>query len=285
MKQNNMTPEEMNQLVCLAVEGDALALESLLTNIQDTVFNLSLRMLGLLEDAQDATQDILIKIMTKLSTYRKESSFTTWVYRIAVNYLIDYKKSMFSRHPLSFEFYGMNIERGGTDECVYSYDDVEANLLAEELKMSCSNVMLQCLDARDRCIFILGTMFKLDSQLAGEVLDMSPENYRQRLCRIRKKVGDFLSNYCGESKTGMCSCKRRVPYAISTKRLDPKQLSFMNMKVLEEEQLLACKDNMEQLDQLSLLFEGLPQYKMPESAKQFIDRLMDSVQMKNIQNI
>ena len=41
--------------------------------------------------------------------------------------------------------------------------------------------MLQCLDTESRCAFILGTMFRLDSAAAGEVLGISPENYRQRL--------------------------------------------------------------------------------------------------------
>ena len=50
---------------------------------------------------------------------------------------------------------------------------MERSILAEELKMSCTNVLLQCLDAESRCIFVLGTMFKLDSRIAGEILDMT----------------------------------------------------------------------------------------------------------------
>ena len=100
-----MESSKVNELIDLAAGGNGAALEELFAGIQDFVFNLSLRMLGTISDAEDATQEILINVMTKLSTFRRESKFTTWVYRIAVNYLINYKKSMFSHQPLSFEYY------------------------------------------------------------------------------------------------------------------------------------------------------------------------------------
>ena len=89
-----MNQQETNRLIDLALDGNAEGLEQLLASVQDMVFNLSLRMLGTVPDAEDAAQDILVRIMTSLSTFRKESSFQTWVYRIATNYLINYKKSM-----------------------------------------------------------------------------------------------------------------------------------------------------------------------------------------------
>ncbi len=57
-------------------------------------------MLGTFADAEDAAQDILLKMITHLSSFRGESAFTTWVFRIAVNHLKDYKKHMFAKYPL-----------------------------------------------------------------------------------------------------------------------------------------------------------------------------------------
>ena len=68
-----------------ALDGNAEGLEQLLLSVQDLIFNLSLRMLGTVPDAEDATQDILVRIMTSLSTFRKESIFQTGVYRIGMN--------------------------------------------------------------------------------------------------------------------------------------------------------------------------------------------------------
>lgn len=103
-------------------------------------------MLGTFHDAEDATQDIILKVITQLSSFRGESAFSTWVFRIATNYLLSYKKHMFARYPLSFEYYGNDIENAPIGEIPDLTQDVEKSLLAEELKLSCTNVMLQCLD-------------------------------------------------------------------------------------------------------------------------------------------
>lgn len=138
------------------------------------MFNLSLRMLGTFPDAEDAAQDIMMKIITHLSSFKKESAFSTWVFTIASNYLKDYKKHMFAQFPLSFEYYSDDIENGNIRDVPDLTQNVEKSILAEELKYSCTNVMLQCLDTESRCIFVLGTMFKLDSRIAGDILGITP---------------------------------------------------------------------------------------------------------------
>ena len=155
---NKKTNEELRALVDKAVSGDKKSLEELVADVQDIVFNLSLRMLGTFADAEDATQDILLKMITHLSSFRGESAFTTWVFRIAVNHLKNYKKHMFAQHPLNFEYYGDDIKNGKIQDLPDLSQNVERDILAEELKMSCTNVMLQCLDVENRCIFILGSI-------------------------------------------------------------------------------------------------------------------------------
>lgn len=278
-----MEEQRTLELVEAAVDGDSQALEEVLLSVQDFIFNMSLRMLGSVPDAEDATQEILVRIMTNLSAFRRESKFTTWVYRITVNFLLNYKKSMFAAHPLDFEFYGNDIKYAVLDETDRLVEQLDREALSEELKMSCTNVMLQCLDPESRCIFILGTMFKVDSRLAGEILEMSPENYRQKLSRIRKKVGAFLEEYCGLSGHGMCSCKKRVGYAVSQNRLNPKRLEYSTLQRLDNQTLTACRQEMEKLDELSLVFEELPGYASPDVSRRMLHTLLQSPQMKNIQ--
>ena len=167
---NKKTKEELQALVDQATSGDKKALETLVAQVQDMVFSLSLRMLGTFADAEDAAQDILLKMITHLSSFRGDSAFTTWVFCIAVNHLKNYKKHMFAHYPLSFEFYGDDIQNANIQDVPDLTQNVDKELLAEELKMSCTNVMLQCLDTESRCIFILGTMFKVDSRIAGDIL-------------------------------------------------------------------------------------------------------------------
>lgn len=89
-----------NQLISLSVNGDRKALEQLLAGVQDLVFNLSLRMLGTIIEAQDASQDIMVKIITNLSSFKQNSLFSTWVYRLSVNSLLNHRKTILSKqHP------------------------------------------------------------------------------------------------------------------------------------------------------------------------------------------
>ncbi len=281
---NKKTNEELQALVNKATAGDKKALETLVTGVQDIVFNLSLRMLGTFADAEDATQDILLKMITHLSSFRGDSSFTTWVFSIAANHLKNYKKHMFARYPLNFEYYGDDIENGKVQDVPDLTQNVEKDVLAEELKMSCTNVMLQCLDTESRCIFILGTMFKIDSRIAGDILEMTPEAFRQRLSRIRRKMADFLGQYCGEYGGGRCKCKDRVNYAIQSHRINPLQLDYTAATEISIQTMLDVKNAMEDIDDLSQDFSFCKPYQSPERTKHLIQEFLDSTQFSIIQN-
>ncbi len=280
---NKKTNDELLALVHKATEGDKKALETLVADVQDIVFNLSLRMLGTFADAEDAAQDILLKMITHLSSFKGGSAFTTWVFSIAVNHLKNYKKHMFARYPLSFEYYGDDIENGKIQDVPDLTQNVEKDILAEELKMSCTNVMLQCLDAESRCIFILGTMFKIDSRIAGDILGMTPEAYRQRLSRVRKKMAEFLGQYCGEYGNGRCKCRDRVNYAIQSHRLNPLGLDYVAAAEIPVETMLDVKSAMEDIDDLSQDFSFCKPYQSSERTKHLIKEFLDSTQLSVIQ--
>ena len=280
----NKTNEQLQALVAEATAGDKKALETLIASVQDIVFNMSLRMLGTFADAEDATQDILLKMITHLSSFRGESAFTTWVFRIAANHLKNYRKHMFAKYPLNFAYYGEDIENAKIQDVPDLTQNVEKDILAEELKQSCTNVMLQCLDVESRCIFILGTMFRLDSRIAAEVLEMTPEAYRQRLSRVRKKMAEFLGQYCGAYGSGKCNCKDRVNYAIQNHRINPLQLDYVPAAKIPIQTTVDVKNAMEEIDDLSQDFSFCKPYASPERTKHLIQEFLDSTQLSIIQN-
>lgn len=98
-----------------AKDGDKVALEAVVRAIQDRVYGLAMRMLGHPADAEDATQEILIKIVTHLSDFRHESAFMTWVYRIAANSLLTIRKSRAEREELTFVRFGERLSEGLAD--------------------------------------------------------------------------------------------------------------------------------------------------------------------------
>jgi RNA polymerase sigma factor (sigma-70 family) len=274
--------EELLSLIEKATVGEKESLETVILSVQDFVFNLSLRMLGSFPDAEDAAQDILLKVITHLSSFKGESAFSTWVFRIAVNHLKNYQKHMFAKFPLSFEFYGDDIKNGNKDDIPDLTQNVEASILAEELKLSCTNVMLQCLDTESRCIFILGTMFRVDSRIAGDILGITPEAYRKRLSRIRSRMADFLTEYCGEYGNGTCHCADRINYALQNHRINPSQLSFTTAVPMET--MAEVKEAMEDIDDLSQTFSFCKAYQSPERLKAFIQNFLNGASFSVVRN-
>src|SRR2546421_12657821 len=98
-----------------ACGGDRVALDDLVRAIQDDIYGVAVRMLWNREDAEDATQEILIRVVTRLSQFDFRSSLKTWIYRIAVNYVLDVKKSPVEHMRVNFKQFGDDLIEGLSD--------------------------------------------------------------------------------------------------------------------------------------------------------------------------
>ena len=214
----------LEDLARLAIDGDRGALDLVVRDLQGRVYHLALRMLWTKEDAEDATQEILVRIVTHLSQFDFRSRLHTWAYRVAVNYILDVKKSAIERLHLSFERFADSLHIGmdvGVDA------DVEHSVLVEEVKVGCTLAMLQCLDRPHRLAYVLGEIMDLSGPEAAEVLDISPELFRKRLQHARASVLSFTKSYCGlASDAAPCRCDRQVASAVRDGRVNPQQLVF-----------------------------------------------------------
>ncbi len=222
-----MVNQQLEDWVKKAKEGDREALEQIVLRVKDRVYHLSLKMLLYPEEAKDATQDILIKIITHLGTFRGDSQFTTWVYRVATNMLLSRKGKKTQAFRLSFDEYADLIDRGQSELVHYTQNEGELSLLEEEVKMSCTQGLLLCLEDQARLVYILGELLELTSQQGAEILDLSPANFRKILSRSRVKIRGFLQQKCGlVEPSHSCRCKKKIDYLISDKVIDPEQLRF-----------------------------------------------------------
>src|SRR5438034_5991215 len=97
-------------LVARANAGEQPALEELVRRHQAWIYNIAIRMLAHPQDAEDATQEILIKAITRLSSFEGRSSFRTWLYRIVVNHVLNMKRGRTEQTPLSFRSYGQELD-------------------------------------------------------------------------------------------------------------------------------------------------------------------------------
>src|SRR5215813_7606841 len=167
----------LEQLARQAQVGNREALEQLVEQIQNKVYGLSLRMLWHPEDARDATQEILIRVMTHLDSFRGDSAFRTWVYRVASNYLLDTRKSRLEACEYSFEKFGREL-----NENLASADaPADEAVLLEEIRIGCTLGMLLCLDRPHRLAYILGDVMELGHVEAAAALGIRPAAFRKRL--------------------------------------------------------------------------------------------------------
>src|SRR5438477_106212 len=102
----------LEDLAQAAAAGDAKAADAIVRILADDVYRLSLRMLWHPEDAEDATQEILVKVLTHLSTFRRESTLRTWVGRISANHLLSVRQSRLEKQQWSFDLLANGLSEG-----------------------------------------------------------------------------------------------------------------------------------------------------------------------------
>lgn len=219
-------PDE--ELVRQATAGDRAALERLIRRHQGWAYNIAVRMVWRTDRAEDATQEILIKIVTHLGSFEGRSRFRTWAYRIAVNHLLNVQKSDMERQGVTFTDLGREMDGlPDLDLPDPKTVPVELKLLVEEAKVGCTTAMLMCLDRRQRLAFILGEVFGASDRIGAEVMEVSPDNFRQLLARARRDLYSFMNDKCGlVNPANPCRCAKKTQAFIDKGYLDPARLQF-----------------------------------------------------------
>jgi RNA polymerase sigma factor (sigma-70 family) len=213
----------LDEQVTRAVAGDRNAVHQVVRAIEDDIYGLALRMLWVRADAEDATQEILVRIITRLAQFDFRASFRSWVYRVAVNYLLDTKKSVVERMRMSFESFADDLAQGLSESGPPSS---EHSVLVEEVKVGCTFAMLQCLDRGHRAAYVLGEILELPAAEAAHALDIDATTLRKRLERARARISSFMSEHCGLVEDRACQCNRRVPAALALGRVHTDTQSF-----------------------------------------------------------
>lgn len=219
-----MTQASLEDLARRAIGGDREALDLVARELQGDIYGLALRMLWNKEDAEDATQEILVRIVTRLAQFDFRSRLKTWAYRVAVNHMLDVKKSAIERLHLTFERFADDLTGGLEPQ---SATDLDRSLLIDDVKIGCSLAMLQCLDRPHRLAYVLGEIMDLSGPEAAEVLEISPALLRKRLQHAREAVLTFTKSHCGlVSDAAPCRCSRRVSQAAVAGTVNVHQLRF-----------------------------------------------------------
>ena len=223
-------PDYTNQpdmeLVSASLHGSKEALEQLIRRHQTYVYNIAWKMVFHPHDAEDLTQDVLVKVITNLATFKGESSFRTWLYRVVVNHFLNMPKRKAETMISDFGEYfgGLDVLE---DEELSEEEQRKREKEIDEVKISCTAGMLLCLDREQRITYILGEIFEVNHQLGAEILKISPDNFRQRLSRARKDLYSWMNNKCGLlNKSNPCRCTKKANAFVKQGWVDKHNLLF-----------------------------------------------------------
>ena len=274
-------------LVKLAVAGDKKALQTIILRHQVFIYNLALKMTKSVEDAEDLTQEALIKAITALAKFEGKSSFRTWLYRITINHFLNTRKSKPEIRIFDFETYFNSID----DIAESELNEVEEKELAdtvEELRISCTAGMLLCLSREQRLIYVLGEMFEIDHHLGAEILGISPGNFRIKLMRARTDLYNWMNAKCGLiNKNNACRCFKKTKGFIKAGIVDPGNLMFntrykQRVYDLSEENATKISDTIEDLNKK--IFQSHP-LQEPRTTSKIVDEVLNNNLVKLILNI
>ncbi len=224
--QQKYNDQEDADLIAAAREGSKTALENLIKKHQHYIYNVALKFALSPFDAEDITQEVLIKVITNLAGFKGESNFRTWLYRITFNHFMHLKKNSLENYITTFDNYGAELDKM-QDEDLTTIEKSELHAHIEDAKIGCMSGMLLCLDREQRLVYILGEIFSIDHTVGSAMLDISKDNFRQKLTRARRDLYNFMHQKCGLVNTkNPCRCDRKTKSFIKAGWVDKDNLKF-----------------------------------------------------------
>jgi RNA polymerase sigma factor (sigma-70 family) len=270
-------PSDEWRLVTEAQEGSQKALEKLIKLHQRFIYNIALKLVRNPDDAADLSQEVIIKMITKLNLFNGKSSFRTWLYKIVVNHFINAGKRKSELEIKSFEKYGQFLDNAFISEEMTSEEHRKYQDEINYVRNNCMTSMLLCLDRQQRIIFILGSIFNIKSAIASKLLDITSENFRQQLSRAKADLFRFMENKCGlMNPNNPCRCAKKTKGFIKKGLIDPSK-SLFKSNVVKQIQEIAFENN-RKLDDLIegkyLLFFRDQPYEDKELTEELIKTLL-----------
>lgn len=224
MFSNNYDHTIDNKLIAKSLEGNKAALTKLIKRHQDYIFNISLKLFLDTDDALDATQEVLIKVITNLKTYQGKSQFRTWLYRIAFNHFLNSPKRKMEKMLMNQQLETVSKQMAvTTQEPVEEFDET----VIEEVRILCSTAMLMCLTREQRLLYVIGDVFGADHSLGAQLFNISKGNYRIKLHRAKADLLSYVSGRCGlVDAKNPCRCPKKTRQFVKNGIVDKNNLQF-----------------------------------------------------------
>ena len=284
-KSTKYSDEKDLELLSLALAGDKQGLSQLIGRHQAYIFNIALKMINNIDDAKDVTQEVLLKLITNLGKYDSaKGKFRTWLYRITFNHILNIKKQKYEQLVTGFDsFFGL-IENSPVHD-LKEEQEKEMQEFIEESKLACMAGMLMCLSREQRLIYIVGEVFEIDHNLASEIFEITPANFRQKLSRTRKDLYQWMNNKCGlVNQENSCRCKKKTKGFIENGWVNPDDLKWnsdYHQSIIEVTNS-KIENTLRTIDDLyAKLYKEHP-FKIDKTPSNIIDKIINNKELKSI---
>lgn len=175
-------------LIAACQQGDARAFRRVFEIYRDRVYALCCHMAGNDQDAEDLTQEIFIQAFKNIGSFRAESAFGTWIYRIAANRCLAASRLRRPKFASVEEMAQRNVVPMAKEA------NPEEQLARKEL-MKRVEEAISGLPESQRLLFVLGTQMGMKYRQIGEIVDCSEDAVKVRMHRARRRVRDALKPY------------------------------------------------------------------------------------------
>jgi len=239
--------------------------ETEIKDLWNQLYNLSLQMLADPSSAEDSVQEIFLKLVSRADSFRGDSSFQTWAYALAKNYLIDRIRKD-SREGIRFSDFKRDLHGFEPYRNELGLNPAEEALYIEQIKAGCTTAMLQCLKPRDRLVFVLGNLFGMAGERAASICEMSAAAYRKALSRSRQRIQAFMQENCGlMNPQAECQCRKRLKIALDRGRIGP----AFSPSGRELKRFKDLHRQMSDMDRLAEIYGENPYYEDIEGLKDY----------------
>jgi RNA polymerase sigma-70 factor (ECF subfamily) len=176
-------PGDCSDVIQAARAGDLAAFECIIRRYERLVLSVALRLTGNLEDAQDVSQEVFLKLYKNLHKVEASTNFSGWLYRVTANACHDLRKKQPRDVPV--ELAG-EIAAGGANPAQNAVEDERRRVLALSLRM---------LSEKERAALVLRDLEGLSTEEVARVLGSSEATVRSQIAKGRVKVKDFVERY------------------------------------------------------------------------------------------
>ena len=185
-----MTEVSEKKIIEKVLGGDANAFEELVLRYEKTVYNLALRMVGDRDDAFDMTQEAFIKAYGSLSSFRGDSKFSVWIYRITTNVCLDFLRSKSRKQQVSLTVSDDDDEDAQLD--IPDPSSAPEQQLIKKISMQSVEEGLKTLPDKQRQILVMRELCGMSYAEIGKALSLEEGTVKSRIFRARKRLCTFL---------------------------------------------------------------------------------------------